>query len=269
LINISANEGQVDPSASFASAERGLEIAERAGDLEGVSFLLGNACEGAIHLARWDWIKEKMAYLEEGWREGFVAGAVASFAVAAAYMGDLEDARRRLADFEAQVLDSSALQERDAIAVLKSTIAFIEGDLEAAREALTTDSFGAISGAAPFGIVGRVALWRKDLAEAKHALKIEEDSTLRNPWQRTRVTTLQAGIAALEGRKDDALALYKEAILKWDSLENPLGKAMCQMDMVFLVGGPEADEARAGAEAFFTEAGNELMLERLREGLAA
>jgi hypothetical protein len=59
--------------------------------------------------------------------------------------------------------------------------------------------------------------------------------------------------------------MFHAALRRWDELNIPLHKAMCQMDFAITVGGPETTDAAREAEAFFEEAGNHYFVRRLEE----
>jgi hypothetical protein len=62
-----------------------------------------------------------------------------------------------------------------------------------------------------------------------------------------RLTT-RAGIAALEGRPDDALSLYREALRAWRALGLAWDEALCGIDMATLLD-PSDPDVRAAAES--------------------
>jgi hypothetical protein len=76
--------------------------------------------------------------------------------------------------------------------------------------------------------------------------------------------TSEAGLAALEGRVEAATEAYREAIEAWRALDCTLDLALCELDLVLLLGSDHPD-ATAGKEArdIFTELGAKPFLERL------
>lgn len=82
--------------------------------------------------------------------------------------------------------------------------------------------------------------------------------------------TLEAGLAALEGPRDAALAGYADALGRWRTLDLPVDRALCGIDMAAVLGPGEAaaraasDEARAVLESL----GANASLERLDGALA-
>jgi hypothetical protein len=57
--------------------------------------------------------------------------------------------------------------------------------------------------------------------------------------------TSHAGVAALEGRADEALALYREALALWDELGLHWDHALTALDMLLLVGATDQEEQAA------------------------
>jgi hypothetical protein len=78
-----------------------------------------------------------------------------------------------------------------------------------------------------------------------------------------RLTT-EAGPAALEGRVDESAESYRAAIQAWRALDCTLDLAMCELDLVLLLGPdvPDATVAK-GARDIFTQIGATPFLERL------
>jgi len=60
--------------------------------------------------------------------------------------------------------------------------------------------------------------------------------------------TIRAGIAALEGRRADALALYRDALRAWRDLGLAWDEALCGLDMALLLD-PADPDVRAAASA--------------------
>ena len=80
---------------------------------------------------------------------------------------------------------------------------------------------------------------------------------------------LEAGLAALEGRRDEAITLYRSAADTFRDLDSPLDLGRSQMEYAILVG-PDDPGARAAADearAILTRLGSPPLLERLELGL--
>lgn len=115
----------------------------------------------------------------------------------------------------------------------------------------------------------RTALWLGDAARAREALV--DMGGFRGRWMAAMRLTAEAGLAALEGRQDEAATAYTRALAAWRALNSPLDLAWCALDRAVLRGssvtpGDEDDEARE----IFTRIGATPFLARLdRAGAAA
>jgi hypothetical protein len=94
----------------------------------------------------------------------------------------------------------------------------------------------------------RAALWSGAGAAARDDLAALVGSGFHGPAIEADRRTIQAGIAAFEGRPADALPLYREAIRAWRDLGLAWDEALCGLDMATLLD-PTAPEVRAAAEA--------------------
>jgi hypothetical protein len=103
----------------------------------------------------------------------------------------------------------------------------------------------------------RPATWARDLDLVKEDFKALEASGQHGPGAEADRATIRAGIAALEGRTDDAGRLYREAIRAWRELGQPWREALTAVDMATLL--DPADPAVRDAAA----AGREILV-RLR-----
>ncbi len=61
------------------------------------------------------------------------------------------------------------------------------------------------------------------------------------------VATLRAGLAALEGRRSEAIAGYREALRGWRGLGLAFDEAMAALDMAILLAPTEREMAEAAA----------------------
>ncbi|MDQ3767247.1 MAG: hypothetical protein M3346_07880, partial [Actinomycetota bacterium] len=118
-------------------------------------------------------------------------------------------------------------------------------------------------------IASRAALWSGDLRSAQNALGKIEATSSHGTWIACSCDTLAAGVAALEGRKEEAATLYVSAIEVWRALDTPFDLAMCGLDFAALVGvdNHQARVAALEARAIFAELGAKPFLERLEAAL--
>jgi len=114
------------------------------------------------------------------------------------------------------------------------------------------------------------ALAARDL-DAAMEWRATINSTMYRGEALTRdLQALAGGIAALEGRRTEALAQFREAMAGYRALDLAFDEALTALDMVELLGADEA-ELRAAADsarATLTRLGATPLLERLDAGLA-
>ncbi len=109
---------------------------------------------------------------------------------------------------------------------------------------------------------GRAAVWSRDPDRLRRAL--EAMGSLRGRWIDAVRRTAESGMAALEGRREDALAGYERALSDWRALGAPLDQAFCAADMAHVLPDEElTTEALAESTAFLTEIGAASLLERI------
>jgi tetratricopeptide (TPR) repeat protein len=123
--------------------------------------------------------------------------------------------------------------------------ALARGDLKKAR-----DSFAAIvevdPGNAEYIIrTARPALWAGDAEDAAAQLKRLEESGAYGPVADARLATVRAGLAALEGRTTEALALYRDALRSWRETHSVWDEALTGVDMALLLDPAEPEVAAA------------------------
>ena len=111
----------------------------------------------------------------------------------------------------------------------------------------------------------RPALWGGDLARAREVARLLEADPRTGIAVTANRIAAQAGIAALEGRREEAVAGYREALARYRDLEQDFDVARLGLDFVLLVGAdhPATRDAAAEARAIFERVGARPYLERL------
>jgi hypothetical protein len=116
----------------------------------------------------------------------------------------------------------------------------------------------------------RAALWLGDAALLRRAADFYRSAALPGRVNRIGTITLDAGIAALEGRREDAVSAYREALREFRELGLVVAEADVGLDFVTALG-PSAPEALTAAEesrAIYARLGATKWLERLDALLA-
>jgi class 3 adenylate cyclase len=238
-----------DPVAGLAMARDGLELAARRGAAAYGFLMVGNAVSCAIRIGEWTWAS---ALLDE-WLAVEITGAFflelyVDRAVLAALRGG--DPATDLAEAE---LMAPALSDPQYISYChwgRAWEAFAVGRLDdARREAVTAAEVTSYFVPISLPLAARAALWAGDPAVAVSIVAQLGTQVNRGQAAALDHLTLRAGVAALEGRRADAIAGYREALRGWRGLGLAFDEAMATLDMAILLAPTEREMAEAPALA--------------------
>ena len=246
--NRSGIEGTRDPRAALEIAQAGLARARRLGRRGMVAVLLANAADLAFRTGDWAWaLAELEAALAEEFEAPDRAGLLGDEVLFRAHRG--EPVADRLDEIAQLVGDSDDPRVLSFVASLDAAVAFAAGRLDDARTAWRLVAELQV-GNLPLSLppAARAALWAGDAAAARDDLAALDASGFHGPAIEADQRTIRAGIAALEGRPADALALYRDALHAWRDLGLAWDEALCGIDMATLLG-PAEPEVRAAVEA--------------------
>lgn len=253
-INLSYAYEPEDQEAGYRISREGLEYARQFGNRWGERYLVGNSIEGAIEVGDWDWAQEQIAEQRERELQPEEVFWYAAYgARIGALRGDdvtnlINEMDRAMAQFHDAQFDTLAIQARQLAA-------FCANRLE---DVLAISDAGVMSpvwGGQTAPIAVAAALRLGDLKRAHQYLAAH---TYRAGAKRdAERLTMEAGIATLEGRPEEARLKYREAQVKWRQNRARLALAACQLDIVQLGALDRAavDSAAAEARAFFSEVG--------------
>jgi tetratricopeptide (TPR) repeat protein len=266
--NLASTLADDDPRASVETAREGLEVMARRG--EHLFNLHDNAVAGSIRLGEWDWA---LAMLEAAAPEETDpmarSAALAGILQIRAYRGIPSD--DLTADFVTTLEPSDAYAREAFLALTEAHAGLADGALSAARtRALRFAEIWPQSGAEGWRLAARAAVWSGDLEAARADLAGLEGLNRRGRGVALERLTIRAGIAALEGRPGDALAMYREALGGWDELGLPWDRALCAIDMATVLdpAEPEVLATASQARATFEQLGARPFLDRLDAALA-
>ena len=99
-------------------------------------------------------------------------------------------------------------------------------------------------------LAGHAAAWRGDLADARRAHDALEEGGVHGPALEASRRTMNAVIAALEGRTGEAAGGFRDASRQWRDLGLSFDLALCHLDLLATLGTTgngataAADEAR-------------------------
>lgn len=124
-----------------------------------------------------------------------------------------------------------------------------------------------INSAAALAIQQRAALWLGDAGRAGEALAGMQG--FRGRWMAAVRLTAEAGLAAMEGRRDEAATAYSRALDAWRAIDSPLDLALCALDRAILRGPDPVAGGEDEAREIFTRIGATPFLARLDQTGAA
>ncbi|MGZ8626292.1 MAG: adenylate/guanylate cyclase domain-containing protein [Actinomycetota bacterium] len=227
-----------DPREALGYGLEATEAARKAG-VRGLEVqAMANAVELAVDMGEWataDGLIEKLlgrADLSDFLRAGVMMGV----ALLAAYRGDADAARGTLEAAESAQLGVEMMAARTWFHRTRATVLLLGGDLDGAfaegMTAIEQDPAGMNTPTASWSSA-RAALWSKDPERTRAALAAM--GPLRGRWIDAARHTVEAGLAALEGRSDDAAAGYDDCLEMWSALDLPLDRAMTLVDAALLL----------------------------------
>ncbi len=240
-----------DPVAGLAMARDGLEIANRHGMLNYGFLMVGNAVSCSIRIGEWAWaaalLDEWLAneITLEIYLELFVDRAILTALRGGDATSDLAEAARLLSTVQDPQFTSYTHLGRAWAAFAAGR--FVEAREEATNAALATNYFVPIS----LPLATRAALWARDASGADALVRQVEGTVGRGQAIALDALTLRAGVAALEGRRVDAVAGYREALRGWRQLGLAFDEAMTSLDIAILLAPTEREMAEAPAAIEF------------------
>ncbi len=257
------------PRDSLVVARAARELARGLGMLEHYRWSSWLCCGAAMALGAWDEALDLVADLEASDATGEDQDAFdRTRAQVAAYQGDAGSAARFLAVGEAVTPPVSRAEFLAGRHIDRATVAAFADRLpEAYDEALAAARLAPyVAMAAP---AARFAVWLGDLERTREAVALVRVAIDRGRHVDAVRRSLEAGLAALEGRHDEARAGYRAAAAAFRELDTPLDLGLSQLDHATLIG-PADPEARAAADEareIFTRLGTLPLLDRLVAGL--
>ena len=248
-LNLSNILWGVDPRRGLEVARRGVEIAERVGHRTWHVLLTNNAIACATRTGDWDWALEREAELRaldlaDEDRINFADTPLIRVSRGI-------DVSAELADLRALDVDLTDPSGTATITLAEAWAALVAGKLDAAFD------LGIEAAASPtlltsgLLVAGHAGMATRNLDRARETLGRLDAAGVHGPAIEAQRRTLQAGIAALEGRRGDSVLAYREAASMWRDLGLRFDLALCQLDLVTHTAstdrdrGPAADEARA------------------------
>ena len=264
-VNLSYAAAAEDPQLSFRVAREGLELARHLGFRGPGFYLLGNAAEMATRMGDWEWalpqVDEAVAAMQTDLTARMRAAQIRGLRGT-----DVGAELQALADL---VADSGEVQAPASVDEVRAEVAFALGDfaraLELAQKSYRTNL---APDSTALQIAGRAAGFLRNADAVGEVLDILRTQPGRVPGVARREA--ESALAALDGRRAEALAGFVDAIRRWRELGLELDAALCALNLVAGLG-PSSPEARAAADdaaALFERLGAHPLLARLAEAMS-
>jgi class 3 adenylate cyclase/tetratricopeptide (TPR) repeat protein len=245
LNNLASTLQDSDPRAGLEAAQAGIMLARRLGIPP--FNLIDNAFNGAIRTGEWDWAAGELEPMLGEELDPLTRSVVlADTTQLRALRG--EPTAELVADLEAMPTSGVDPVKDGTLAWTRGAVAFATGRYEFSRT--QSHRFAEVF---PQGVAegtllaARCALLSRDAEGAGQDLATVDGTGRRGRAIDADRTTIRAGLAALGGQPNDALALYRESMTVWRDLGLVWDEALCAIDMASLLG-PGEPEVRAAAE---------------------
>ena len=228
----SAHLGESDPMGASASAFEALEVARRMGRRDREMMAINNFGYNAFLTGDWDRALNELDAALGGDLEGPQRIWLSSNSmIIHACRG--EDVREQLREIDRLVKEANESELATAASDAHGNAAFAAGDFAAAAS-----HWRSVAAATPALVpafsyqAARPWLWLGNEAEFRNDLAAFEAAGFHGHVIDARHATLLAGVAALEGRRSDATALYREALDRWRDLGLAWDQALTGLDVL-------------------------------------
>jgi class 3 adenylate cyclase/tetratricopeptide (TPR) repeat protein len=245
LNNLASTMQDSDPRAGLEAARTGIVLTRRLGIPP--FNLIDNAYSTAFRTGEWDWAAAELEPMLGEDVDPLTRAVALSDAIQLRLFRG-EPTAEWIADLEAIPTSGADPVKEGTLAWTRAAIAFANGRYDVARpECHRFAGIFAQGAAEGFLWAARCALLSRDPEGARQDLGQADAIPRRGRAIDAERTTLRAGLAALEGKPHEALALYRTAMNSWRDLGLVWDEALCAIDMVLLLG-PGEPEVRAAAE---------------------
>jgi tetratricopeptide (TPR) repeat protein len=261
-----------DPRGAFDALLEAISVARKAGYGTSEIYDLANGIEFAVELGEWTVADGMLARLQEMPSMPASEATAPSIgeALLAAYRGDRESASAAMASVGEWEWGNP--MGRAWVHRVRSVVLTHGGDpaggFDAAMAAIAEQSSGPNSMLGLWS-AGRAALWAPEqlpIAAERIRAALDATTTLRGAWVENVRASLEAAMAGLEGRREEAVEGFKSALKVWAAMQLPFDHAMTVGDAVSVLG---ADALPPGAideaKAFLDGIGAAPLLSRLAD----
>jgi class 3 adenylate cyclase/tetratricopeptide (TPR) repeat protein len=264
-----------DPRRSFEMIERGLELARRVGDRSMANWTAANRMfltylvadgwdealareEDELAEARAHAVLSPLDEVRSLWTQGLVRVA----------RGEPIDAT--LASLEALAERTSDTFAVAAVHMLRGENALLAGEHADAVLELLISADEPNLGEALLETALRAALWGGDVSRAREIADRLDAHPSSTSFTRAARFAARAGIAALDGRRDEAIAGYRDALARYRGIGHALELGRTSLDFLRLLGpsDPSVDVAVDEARSIFERIGARAYLDQLDAAMA-
>jgi class 3 adenylate cyclase/tetratricopeptide (TPR) repeat protein len=268
-VNLSGSLGTEDPAEALRIGLDGLESSRRTGNRDMLMVLGVNVAGMAMRQGRFDVARETLDEALSLDLEAPDRFVVQCFAIIQrAIQGEphqsfLDEATSFAESWDEEI---ATLQLHSAMGWHHLAAGRFE---EAAAASFRSVGINASGAADDLPVAARASFWAGDREGASRALEAMKAIGGHGRTIHAHTNTIEAGLAAADGRMEDAAARYAEAISHWRALDSQFEMALAQLDFVRFVGGERPDVLTAGEEArrVFQAIGSQPLLRRLDETL--
>ena len=270
--NLAIGEYPDAPLDSISLVHGGIELARRIGD-RGWLVQLGRVfADLSLGAGNWDDGLDLIADLEQGVVPDEIAIHFAGYhALVAAMRGESAEADTRIASVESMVSRITNPFQRGFHLYARSFVALGQGRLDLAFEiALNAagESRELMQRAAR--LAGFIAVCRHDLGGLQRATELFDEMGPLGAEGAAARKTLAAGLAAFQGRPEEAARIYREALGTWRELRLVWDESLCELSITILLdpSDPEVRLAEDAARENLTRLGAIPLLERLDQAMS-
>ncbi len=243
-VNISGAQLAIDPRAGLVTARDGMAFAGRVGLGAQNVWVRTNAAMAAMRTGEWTWVQES---IYEPWDLG-AFGKIATVGLIMLRSATGQPIEDLLEQLQASGDASDDPQWVATLALTRTWVAMAEqrwrDAASAARAAAAASAFDA-PWIFPMAIRAMLAL--RDARAARQMLDEFLATLVHGPAIDAMRRTAEAGLDALEGRRPESIAAYRDAQQRWRDAGVMFDLALCELDMVRLLG-MDDPEVRAAAE---------------------
>ena len=263
-LNLSAYQMDSDPRASFETSTAAVEIATRLGMRSYTRFLIGNLEEAAIEVGEWEFAIRAVTAARDESPDDIGIGGFGMGVTLAAWRG--EDVA---AEIERRAAWAEEFGEKGASWVvrgLRAEVAFGAGNyLDACDQWMAVAPEDPMNAAQTCFCAGLAALMGADPDRAAAALVAHERIGPRGRILALDRRLLRAGLAALDGRRVEALHEAQVVIAEYERLGLPWRRALGSLMLVSTIGpgDPEVRALAGPAREILVRLGARPFLERL------